>query len=94
MSINNFVIIESIYGRFIVNRHCSFQAEALIKTGRTHIEPELRKILTIISTLPQNCVVVDAGANIGLVSVPIARDIAIKNGTVHAFEVQRRIKRS
>src|SRR5580692_3177490 len=31
VTINNFTIVESIYGRFIVNRHCSHQAEALIK---------------------------------------------------------------
>jgi hypothetical protein len=43
MSINNFVVIDSIYGKFIVNRYCDYQAEALIKTGATHIEPELKK---------------------------------------------------
>ncbi len=89
MGLHNFTVIESVYGRFIVNRHCAFQAEALIKTGRTHIEPELQNILTLVGTLPQNCVVVDAGANIGLVSVPVAQAVRQKGGIVHAFEVQR-----
>ena len=39
--VNNFTVIESIYGRFVVNRHCKFQAEALIKTGKPHIQDEL-----------------------------------------------------
>jgi FkbM family methyltransferase len=89
MDINNFTVIESVYGRFIVNRHCSFQAEALIKTGRPHIERELQDILKVIRTLPKNCVIVDAGANIGLISIPAAQAVREKGGTVHAFEVQR-----
>jgi FkbM family methyltransferase len=87
--INNFTVIESVYGRFVVNRHCKFQAESLVKTGYTHIENELRKILAVAGTLPENCVVLDAGANIGLVSVPIAQAIKARGGVVHAFEAQR-----
>lgn len=89
MPIKNFTTIESEYGKFIVNRHCSFQAEVLIKTGRPHIQEELNKVLAIINTLADNCVVVDAGANIGLLSIPIGQLIAPKNGLVHAFEPQR-----
>jgi hypothetical protein len=44
--VNNFTVIESVYGRFVVNRHCQFHAEYLIKTGRPHIQSELNKILT------------------------------------------------
>jgi FkbM family methyltransferase len=89
MKISNFVVIESEYGRFIVNRHCAYQAESLIKTGRPHIQAELEKILTLIGRLPNGCVVVDAGANIGLVSIPVAQALAAKGGVVHAFEPQR-----
>jgi FkbM family methyltransferase len=87
--VNNFTVIESIYGKFIVNRHCANQAEALIKTGATHIEHELKNILAIADLLPANPVVVDVGANIGLVCVPIANAIRQNGGIVHAFEVQR-----
>jgi hypothetical protein len=73
--VNNFIVIESIHGRFVVNRHCAYQADVLIKTGHTHIEVELAKILDIVRSLPDRSIVVDAGANIGLVSVPIAREI-------------------
>ena len=89
MRVNNFTVIESEFGKFIVNRHCAFQAESLIKTGRPHIWDELSKILMLVSRLPDNCVVVDAGANIGLVAVPAAHAVQSRGGVVHAFEVQR-----
>lgn len=87
--INNFTVIESVYGRFVVNRHSAYQADALIKTGRTHIEPELKHILAIARTLPKDAVVVDAGANIGLVAVPLALTLQGSGGTVLAYEPQR-----
>jgi FkbM family methyltransferase len=89
LKINNFVAIESEYGKFIVNRHCAYQAESLIKTGRPHIQEELQKILTLVEQLPKGCVAIDAGANIGLVAIPVAHAIADKGGVVHAFEAQR-----
>ena len=39
--------------------------------------------------MPEKSIVVDAGANAGLVCVPIAQLLRAKGGTVHAFEVQR-----
>ena len=89
--VNNFTVLESVYGRFIVNRHCAFQAESLVKTGLPHIQQELNNILALALTLPEQSVTVDAGANIGLVSVPIAQVVKAKGGTVHAFEIQRPI---
>ncbi len=72
-----------------MNRHCAYQAEVLIKTGKPHIQEELSKILAITNTLSEQSVIVDAGANIGLVSVPIAQQLRSKKGRVYAFEVQR-----
>lgn len=86
---NNFVVIESVHGKFIVNRNCDFQAETLIKTGATHIESELKNIMTVIEVLPEGAVVLDAGANIGFVCIPLANALRPKNGLVYAFEVQR-----
>lgn len=45
--------------------------------------------MAIINTLPANAVMVDAGANIGLVAMPVAKLLAGRGGQVHAFEVQR-----
>lgn len=87
--INNFVIIESIYGKFLINRYCDFQSETLIKTGKTHIETELNTIFTIIDKFTDGCVVVDGGANAGFFTIPIAQRIKNKNGLVISFEPQR-----
>lgn len=89
--LENFTLVDSVYGQFIVNRYCSFQAEALLKTGKTHIEAELNNMRIILQALPENCVVLDGGANIGFVSVPVAQFIQAKNGKVYAFEPQRMI---
>ncbi len=88
-TVNNFTVIESVHGRFVVNRHCAHQAEHLIKTGHPHEHAELANILAIAATLPENCVVLDIGANIGLVAIPVAHAIRPKGGIVHAFEPQR-----
>lgn len=87
--VNNFDVFNSIYGRLIVNRHCDFQVDAIAKTGRTHIESELRNMLSIVNTLPEECVVVDGGANVGLVALPIAQLIKARRGQVIGFEPQR-----
>jgi len=89
--INNFVKIDSQHGPFILNRHCAYAAQHMIKTGQTHIEAELNNILEIAKLLPQQCVVVDAGANVGMVTIPLAQAIANRKGVVHAFEAQRMI---
>jgi len=86
---HNFVVIDSIHGEFIVNRHCDYQAETLIKTGATHIEPELKNILAVVATLPQGALALDAGANIGFISVPLANALQAKGGQVLSFEVQK-----
>lgn len=87
--INDFVVIESVYGKIIVNRHGFYHAEHLIKTGKTHIEGELEKILKIVDTIREQPIIVDAGANIGFVSIPIAQAVKERGGQVHAFEPQR-----
>jgi FkbM family methyltransferase len=87
--LTNFTPIESVYGKLIVNRYCAHQAEHLIKTGMPHIQAELNTILSIVNTLPENCVVVDAGANAGLITIPVAQLIKKRGGIVYAFEVQR-----
>lgn len=87
--VHPFTVIESVHGRFIVNRHCDWQIDYLAKTGATHIEHEIAMLVTIANTLSENCVIVDAGANIGLISVPLASAVKARGGAVHAFEVQR-----
>jgi FkbM family methyltransferase len=91
MSIDNFVVLDSVYGKFIVARTCMFQAEALVKTGRTHIESELANIFAIVDTLPADAVIVDGGANVGFFTVPVAHRTQGRGTRIISFEPQRQL---
>ena len=91
MAVDNFVVLDSVYGKFIVARTCLFQAEALVKTGRTHIESELNNIFAIIDSLPADAVVVDGGANIGFFTVPVAHRTQGRGTRIVSFEPQRQL---
>jgi len=87
--INDFTVLDTAYGRLVVNRHGGGLAEALLKTGRPPIEPKLQQILAIARTLPAQAMAVDVGAHIGLVAVALAHTLLGSGGTVIAFEPQR-----
>jgi len=91
VAVDNFLVLDSVYGRFIVARACLFQAEALVKTGRTHIETELNNIFAIVDNLPTNAVIVDGGANIGFFTVPVAHRTQGRGTRIIAFEPQRQL---
>jgi len=91
VKVDNFVVLDSVYGRFIVARTCLFQAEALVKTGRTHIESELANIFAIVDTLPADAVIVDGGANIGFFTVPVAHRTQGRGIRIVSFEPQRQL---
>jgi len=91
MAVDNFVVLDSVYGKFIVARTCLFQAEALVKTGRTHIESELNNIFAIVDTLPADAVIVDGGANIGFFTVPVAHRTQGRGTRIVSFEPQRQL---
>ena len=91
MTVDNFVVLDSVYGKFIVARTCLFQAEALVKTGRTHIESELSNIFAIVDTLPADAVIVDGGANVGFFTVPVAHRTQGRSTRIVSFEPQRQL---
>jgi FkbM family methyltransferase len=91
MKINNFVALDSIHGQFIVPRTCTFQAEALVKTGRTHIETELNNIFAIVDTLPKDSIIVDGGANAGFFTIPVAHRTHGRDIRIISFEPQRQL---
>lgn len=91
MGIDNFVQLDSIHGRFIVARTCAFQAETLVKTGRTHIESELNNIFVIVDRLPADAIIVDGGANIGFFTIPVANRTRGRGCRIISFEPQRQL---
>jgi FkbM family methyltransferase len=91
VNIDNFLVLDSVYGKFIVDRHCTFQAEALVKTGRTHIEGELSNIFVIVDRLPDNAVIIDGGTNIGFFTIPVAQRTLNTNIKIIGFEPQRQM---
>ena len=91
MKVDNFVVLDSVYGKFIVPRTCLFQAEALVKTGRTHIESELANIFAIVDTLPTDAVIVDGGTNAGFFTIPVANRTQDCGTRIIAFEPQRQL---
>jgi FkbM family methyltransferase len=91
VAVDNFLVLDSVYGQFIVARTCLFQAEALVKTGRTHIESELANIFAIVDTLPADAVIVDGGANIGFFTVPVAHRTQGRGVRIISFEPQRQL---
>jgi FkbM family methyltransferase len=91
MKVDNFVVLDSVYGKFIVPRTCLFQAEALVKTGKTHIEDELNNIFAIVDTLHNEAVIVDGGTNAGFFTIPVAHRTQGRNIRIVSFEPQRQL---
>lgn len=89
--IKNFTVVESVWGKFILCRNAQYHPELMIKTGKTVHPCETEALVKIISTLDTDCVIVDAGANVGAFCVPMAIAAKKKNGTVYAFEVQKKL---
>lgn len=94
MNVPNFVVLDSIHGRFIVNRHCAFQAESLIKTGATHIESELQNIFALIDILPPGSLIIDGGANAGFFTIPVANRVRGRGHKIISFEPQQMLYRA
>lgn len=89
--IKNFTVIESIWGKFIICRNADWHPEIMIKNGRTVHPAEVEALATIIDNLPEECVIIDAGANVGAFCVPMSIAAKKKKGKVYAFEVQKKL---
>ena len=83
--------LDTPYGRFMMNRHDVFHPPHILQTGMPFMHEELGQLARIAELLPPAPVVVDAGANFGLISVVLGRVVAPSGGTVIAFEPQRLI---
>ena len=87
---NEFSIeLKSEYGTFIMNRRDQYQPNHIVATCKPHIYQEIDYIINVVNTLGDNCVFLDIGGNIGLISIPVARFLQSKRGKVYTFEPQR-----
>jgi FkbM family methyltransferase len=84
----NFVVIDTNEGKMIINRHDIYHVNCW-KEARSSIEDEVKKLFPIIDSFTKNCIVVDAGAHLGMYTIPIAKRILSKKGKVISFEPQK-----
>lgn len=89
--IDTFIVLDSVYGKFIVPRKNRFQAEALVKKGLTHIESELENLSVICDTFGNEGIIIDGGTNIGFVSIPLAQKLKNTNIKIIGFEPQKQL---
>lgn len=79
-----YVLCETRYGRMLVNRNDRYVGRSLLEYGEFSSEE-----LTFIGQfLREGDLVIDAGANIGALTIPLAQQVG-RNGSVLAFEPQR-----
>jgi FkbM family methyltransferase len=82
------IIVPTIYGNMIVNRHDIDQTNALIKTGGAVDHPTIVYLARLLRLGEKNPTFIDIGANIGTYSLALAHFVG-RGGEVHAFEAQR-----
>lgn len=95
--VDNFMVLDSVYGKFILPKNYTpgpptpDPVSAMLRTGRTHIEDEVQNILKLVEKLPNDAVIVDAGANIGFFSIPVAQAVKDKGSMLISFEPQKQL---
>ncbi|MBF0283102.1 MAG: FkbM family methyltransferase [Magnetococcales bacterium] len=82
------LVVPTVYGLMMVNRHDINQTNALIKTGKGHSHDEVELLAHLLKLCGTNQTVLDIGANFGVISLGLARSLG-PEGTIHAFEAQR-----
>ncbi len=83
------ILVPTVYGQMLINRHDINQANALIKTCKGRDHHEIQMIARIFDILaPPSGVFIDVGANIGTHTLGIARHLG-ERGRVYAYEPQR-----
>ncbi len=84
------VIVPTVYGQMLVNRHDINQTNALFKTGQAIDHEVISMLLQLLAEGRPSPVVVDVGANFGAYTLAFAKAVG-PHGRVYAFEAQRMI---
>lgn len=82
------VVVPTVYGQMLVNRHAINQTSALFKTGMAPDHAEIMLLANLLGRLGTGLTFADVGANFGSYSLALARAVGA-GGKVHAFEPQR-----
>lgn len=97
MSDENFAVVDSVYGKFILPKNYTPGPptpppyDEMSNTGRTHIEHEINNILAIVHTLDDGSIIIDGGANIGFFTIPVAQFMRERNVKIISFEPQKQL---
>ena len=83
------IVLPTIYGHMIVNRHDTNQTNALLKTGGAIDHAEIGLLQQILTLLGTDRWAIDVGANFGTYTLAFASVLRHGRGQVHAFEAQR-----
>jgi hypothetical protein len=71
------------HGKFLLNKHDTDISKVLAETGEWEEQP----LQILLSIVREGDTVIDAGANVGAMTVPLAKRVG-PTGRVHAFEPQ------
>ena len=82
------IIVPTVYGQMLVNRHDINQTNALLKTGQAVDHPEILLLAQVLQLLGTDLTVLDIGANFGTYTLALSQCVGAR-GKVHAFEPQR-----
>lgn len=88
MSLTFTVMIPTVYGLMLANRHDINQTEALFRTGRAIDHNEIVMLGKLLTQTGTGGVFLDIGANFGTYSLALAQAMG-PDAKVHAFEPQR-----
>ncbi|MDG3442696.1 FkbM family methyltransferase [Nitrospirillum amazonense] len=83
------IILPTIYGDLIVNRHDINQTNALLKTGAAHDAEKIAFAQNILRHAPKPATFLDIGGNFGVYGIGCAPILADGGGQVHIFEAQK-----
>jgi len=89
MSLPYTILLDTVYGRMLVNRHDINQTNALLKTGAAIDKDQVRLAEYFCRVAPEKSVMLDIGANFGTYALACGRVLEGRAGAVHAFEGQR-----
>jgi FkbM family methyltransferase len=81
----HFKIMQTKYGKIYINTNDRHQYPVLEHNNVPHIDIEIKNILNIIQDM-HDITFVDAGANSGLITIPVAKNIL---GSVYSYEPQK-----